>query len=120
MVRRLPLVFVFAMFAAWGSLAQAAKAPKDIRKSAPNDAARICESVQAIATGFGEENATRFAQGNLDLLIDQTKDRLAGKGAKGFSVAERLVKCADYIDFGGSIGREHKCRASAKICGKVT
>jgi hypothetical protein len=43
---------------------------------------------------------------------------MAPEGAKGFSVEERGVKCEFYIDFGGSVGREHKCHASAQLCGK--
>ena len=89
------------------------------KKHAPRaKAERICQPVSAIATGFGKENATNFAQGNLDLAIDKTKDQLAGKGAKGFSIQGRTVKCGDYIDFGGGLGRELKCRASATVCGK--
>jgi len=78
----------------------------------------ICETVRAIATGFGQANVTEFADGNLDLVIDGAKNRLAEKGAKGFSVRKRGVACEHYIDFGGAIGREHKCSASAQLCGK--
>jgi hypothetical protein len=79
----------------------------------------VCEKVSALATGFGKENVTGFANGNLDLAIDQAKNRLADKGAKGFSVKKRNVACVDYIDFGGPIGREHKCTATAQLCGKA-
>ena len=80
---------------------------------------RLCEKASAVAVGFGEEKATGFAEGNLDLAIDKTKDKLAVEGAKGFSIEARKVSCAAYIDFGGAIGREHKCRASALVCGKT-
>jgi hypothetical protein len=80
---------------------------------------RICETVTAIATGFGEQQVRRFAFDNLDLSIDEAKDELARKGAKGFAVDDRAVRCVDYIDFGGALGREHKCRATARICGKT-
>jgi len=83
----------------------------------PSD--RICETVTAIATGFGEQQVTRFAFHNLNLSIDEAKDELARKGAKGFAVEDRAVRCMDYIDFGGALGREHKCRATARICGKT-
>ena len=81
---------------------------------------KICTSVDAVATGFGEANVTDFANRNLALVLNGAKDRLAAQGAKGFKIQERSVKCEDYIDFGGSIGREHKCRATAKICGQKT
>jgi hypothetical protein len=77
-----------------------------------------CETVSALATGFGKEKVTVFASGNLDLAIDQAKNRLADKGAKGFTLRQRNVACAYYIDFGGAIGREHKCTATAQLCGK--
>ena len=77
-----------------------------------------CESVKALATGFGRKKVSGFASGNLDLAIDQAKNRLADKGAKGFRVAKRSVACEDYIDFGGAIGREHLCTATAQVCGK--
>ncbi len=80
---------------------------------------RICEAVHAVATGFGEQNVTGFAQNNLDVAIDKAKDRLSSEGAKGFSIEARRVACEGYIDFGGSLGREHKCRATAKVCGQV-
>ena len=89
-----------------------AKTPKTAAKP------QTCENVSALAAGFGKENVTGFANGNLDLAIDQAKNRLADKGVKGFAVRQRNVACVDYIDFGGSIGREHKCTASALLCGK--
>ena len=82
-------------------------------------AGRMCETVNAVATGFGEKNVTRFAESNLNLVIDKAKDELSKKGAKSFSLESQTVRCEDYINFGGSIGREHKCRARAKLCGKV-
>ena len=89
-----------------------AKTPKTAAKAVP------CENVSALAAGFGKENVTGFANGNLDLAIDQAKNRLSDKGVKGFAVRNRNVACAYYIDFGGSIGREHKCTATAQLCGK--
>lgn len=82
-------------------------------------ASRTCEKASAIATGFGVENVTGFANGNLNLAIDKVKDHLADNGARGFSIEGRKVSCADYIDFGGSIGREHKCSATAMVCAKI-
>lgn len=99
-----------------------AAAPKAARKAQPKQPAkeRVCTPVEAVATGFGKDNVTDFANRNLALKIDGAKDRLASQGAKGFKVEEQKVACEDYIDFGGSIGREHKCRATAKICGQKT
>lgn len=114
----LPICAV-AVIAAGASLAQT-KAKRPARKPAATEKSRICEPVAAIAVGFGVENVTVFAQGNLDNAINRAKDQLASRGAKGFAVEGRSVKCEDYIDFGGSIGREHKCRASATLCGKLT
>jgi hypothetical protein len=82
-------------------------------------AGRICEKASAIATGFGEPKVTGFASGSLDLAIDKVKDHLAIKGAKGFSIEGRKIVCGDYLDFGGAIGRERKCRATALVCGKA-
>jgi hypothetical protein len=82
------------------------------------DKVETCESIKALATGFGQQKVSGFASGNLDLAIDQAKNRLAEKGAKGFRVMKRSVACEDYIDFGGSIGREHLCTATAQVCGK--
>jgi hypothetical protein len=79
---------------------------------------KTCTAVTAMATGFGEQNVTRLADGNLALAIDKAKDEMASEGAKGFTVEARTVKCAFYIDFGGLVGREHKCRASAELCGR--
>jgi hypothetical protein len=79
---------------------------------------QTCETVSAVAAGFGKANVTGFANGNLDNAISAAKDRLAGNGAKGFTVSKRAVKCEDYINFGGSIGREHKCTATAVLCGR--
>ncbi len=84
----------------------------------PGKAERTCRPVRAMATGFGERNVSDFAEGNLSLAIDKAKDEMASEGAKGFSVEGRAVKCEFYIDFGGSMGREHKCHASAQLCGK--
>lgn len=97
-----------------------AAAPKAAKKAPPKQAAkeRICMPVASVATGFGKDNVTDFANRNLARVIDVAKDTLAAKGAKGFKIEERTVACEDYIDFGGSIGREHKCRATAKICGQ--
>jgi hypothetical protein len=80
---------------------------------------RICETVTAVATGFGEANVTGFAHSNLDIAIDKMKDELSQKGAKSFSIEARSARCEDFIDFGGAIGREHKCRARARLCGKT-
>ena len=105
-----------------GGIGDAAMAkPANAKKPASaGKAERICQPVQAIATGFGTENATRFVQGNLDLAIDKAKDQLTQKGARGFSIEKRAVTCGDYIDFGGGIGKEQKCRATANVCGKAT
>ncbi len=80
---------------------------------------RVCETVKAVATGFGEQSVERFAQSNLDIAIDKAKDALMSKGAKRFTLSERSVQCSGYIDFGGSIGREHKCDARAILCTKT-
>jgi hypothetical protein len=80
---------------------------------------KTCEQASAVATGFGVANVTDFANGNLNLAIDKAKDHLAENGAKGFSIEQRKVTCTDYIDFGGSIGREHKCSATAMVCAKI-
>ena len=79
---------------------------------------KTCRAVRAMATGFGEQNVTGLAESNLSLAIDDAKDQMASDGAKGFSVEARAVKCEGYIDFGGAVGREHKCHASAQLCGK--
>ncbi len=79
---------------------------------------KICRPVRAMATGFGEQNVTGLAESNLSLALDDAKDQMASDGAKGFSVEGRAVKCEGYIDFGGAVGREHKCHASAQLCGK--
>lgn len=79
---------------------------------------KTCNGVTALATGFGEANVTALAEGNLNVAIDAAKDRMAANGAKGFTVEGRRVKCEGYIDFGGSVGREHKCSATAQLCGK--
>lgn len=80
---------------------------------------RMCENVMAVAVGFGEDNVTGFANNSLDRKIDMMKDSLVLKGAKGFQIEDRRVACEDYIDFGGSIGQEHLCRARANVCGQV-
>jgi hypothetical protein len=104
------------------SLGAAEAAATKARKAQPKQSAkeRLCTPVEAVATGFGKANVTDFANRNLALKIDGAKDQLASRGAKGFKVEERKVACEDYIDFGGSIGREHKCRATARICGQKT
>lgn len=79
---------------------------------------KSCRTVRALATGFGEQNVTGLADSNLSLAIDQAKDEMASEGAKGFFVEGRTVRCGGYIDFGGAVGREHKCHASAQLCGK--
>jgi uncharacterized membrane protein len=113
------LAMIAAAFAALPMLAGSAAA-QPVKAKPAKAAARTetCESVSALAAGFGKENVTGFANGNLDLAIDQAKNRLADKGAKGFTVRRRSVACENYIDFGGSIGREHKCTATAQLCGK--
>lgn len=88
------------------------------RSELPAKAEKSCRAVTAIATGFGEQNVTGFAQSNLDEVIDRTKDQMAAEGSKGFTIEARAVKCEGYIDFGGAVGREHKCHASAQLCGK--
>lgn len=114
MMQRLAIVAAITLFPllAGGGEAAPAKGAKPAAKP------EACESVSALAAGFGKEKITGFANGNLDLAIDQAKNRLADKGVKGFAVRKRIVACADYIDFGGTIGREHKCTASAQLCGK--
>jgi len=112
------IIALFAALAAFGGYsgtAQSASTAK-LRKAPP---ARTCQQASAVATGFGVENATTFASGNLDLAIDKAKDQLAGKGAKGFSIKDRKVSCSDYIDFGGALGREQKCQATALVCGQA-
>jgi hypothetical protein len=116
-MRKIIGVALAAVIGAMAANAQTA-APKPKAARAPAKPA-LCEAVSAVATGFGAANVTTFANGNLDLAIDSAKNRLADKGAKGFSVRERKVRCENYIDFGGAIGKEHKCTASAQLCGKV-
>jgi hypothetical protein len=99
--------------------AAASKAAKKL-KARPLSNERICTTVNAVATGFGKENVSNFAYRNLALVINGAKDKLAAEGAKGFKVEERRVSCEDYIDFGGAIGREHKCQATARLCGQRT
>jgi hypothetical protein len=88
------------------------------KKPPPSAKERICTPVEAVATGFGKETVTAFAFQNLSRVINSAKDQLASQGAKGFAVEQREVACVDYIDFGGSIGREHKCLAKARVCGQ--
>jgi hypothetical protein len=88
------------------------------KKSRPPAKERVCAPVEAVATGFGKETVTAFAFQNLSRAINSAKDQLASQGAKGFAVEQREVACVDYIDFGGSIGREHKCLAKARVCGQ--
>ena len=102
-----------------GEIAGTAKlnqAATDAKRSGKPE--RACNTVTAVATGFGERNVTGLADGNLNLAIDAAKDQMAASGAKGFTVEGRRVKCEGYIDFGGAIGREHKCQATAQLCGK--
>jgi hypothetical protein len=116
MVRKIQLTVLIAA----GALALAGTADAAKRHAKPaSGKEQVCESVSALATGFGQDKVTGFAKSNLDLAINSAKDRLAGKGAKGFSISKRAVVCVDYIDFGGSIGREHKCTATAQLCGKM-
>jgi hypothetical protein len=107
-------ILTFAAAIAASTYAEAAKL-SGVKPATP----RTCEPASAVATGFGEKNVTGFADGNLNLAIDKVKDHLADKGAKGFSIEGRKITCTDYIDFGGSIGREHKCSASAMVCAKI-
>ncbi len=88
------------------------------RSDLPAKPEKSCRAVTAIATGFGEQNVTGFAQSNLDEVINRAKDQMAAEGSKGFTIEARGVKCEGYIDFGGGVGQEHKCRASAQLCGK--
>ncbi len=81
-------------------------------------AQRICTTVGAVATGFGEEKATHFAERNLGLAVSAAKDRLVRQGAKGFSVEKPKVTCEGYIDFGAALGQEHKCHAVTRLCGQ--
>jgi hypothetical protein len=108
------VTFLAALAAISGSTADAKPRPK-----VPAAAQRTCEKASAIATGFGVSKVTGFANGNLDLAINRVKDQLSDKGAKGFSIEGRKVSCTDYIDFGGSIGRENKCSATAMVCGQI-
>jgi hypothetical protein len=114
LLRQTHIIALAACLAA-GSLGTVAAKP---RPKAPA-ARKTCEKASAVATGFGVKKVTGFANGNLDLVIDRVKDHLAGDGAKGFSIEARKVTCTDYIDFGGSIGREHKCSATAMVCAKI-
>jgi hypothetical protein len=116
MKKQLAIVAVFAAFAGIAGNAEAQQARHAAAKSQAKP--QLCEEVTAVASGFGKEKITGFANSNLDLAIDSAKNRLADKGAKGFKVAKRNVACQYYIDFGGPIGREHKCTASAQLCGK--
>jgi hypothetical protein len=111
---------LIAALAAVSLLSDAAVAQQQGKPKASKAAGKTeaCEGVEALATGFGKEKVSGFASGNLDLAIDQAKNRLADKGARGFRVTKRSVACEDYIDFGGAIGREHKCTATAQVCGK--
>lgn len=112
---RMPILI--AALAALSGTADAAEV-RGKGKAAASARPELCETVQALATGFGQDNVTTFANGNLDLAIDGAKNRLADRGAKGFNVRKRRIACTDYIDFGGAIGREHKCTATAELCGK--
>jgi hypothetical protein len=80
---------------------------------------RICETVDAWATGFGEQKVADFAERNLNIVVLDTKDALRKKGAIGFSSNGRTVSCEPYIDFGPAIGREHECKARVTVCGRT-
>ena len=114
-MRKSGLVLIAAGVLAIGANAVSAKPAVPKPASQP----RTCEQASAVATGFGEKNVTGFADGNLNLAIDRVKDHLAGNGAKGFSIEGRKISCTGYIDFGGSIGQEHKCSAVAMVCAKI-
>jgi hypothetical protein len=81
---------------------------------------RICETVSAFSTGFGEQKVAAFAQRSLDLAVLDAKDAMRKKGAVGFSSEDRRVSCKPYLDFGPAIGREHECTASVRLCGQTT
>jgi hypothetical protein len=119
MLRSLAAVLVALPLSVGPSDAIAAEAAKKL-KARPLTKERVCTTVNAVATGFGKENVSNFAYRNLALVINGAKDKLAAKGAKGFRIEERRVSCEDYIDFGGAIGREHKCQATARLCGQRT
>ena len=87
-------------------------------KSGASDESRICKSVEAWATGFGEKKVSDFAQRNLNIVVLDTKDEMRRQGARAFSSKDRGVSCEPYIDFGGSIGQEHECKAVVTVCGK--
>jgi hypothetical protein len=80
---------------------------------------RICETVEAWSTGFGERKVADFAERNLNIVVLDTKDALRKKGALGFSSNGRTVSCEPYLDFGPAIGREHECKATVTVCGRT-
>ena len=106
---------IIAVLTAFAAIVGSAEAQQQRHAAAKP---QLCEEVTAVAAGFGKEKITGFANGNLDLAIDAAKNRLADKGAKGFKIAKRSIACQYYIDFGAPLGREHKCTASAQLCGK--
>jgi hypothetical protein len=114
---RIPIVALLTLPVAIGD-AEAALAKKP--RPEPVVKERMCTTVNAVATGFGKENVSNFAYQNLARIINGAKDKLAAKGAKGFRIEEQRVSCEDFIDFGGAIGREHKCQATARLCGQRT
>ena len=113
------LLLVLVVLPACSELAGTAPLNGDVAAKRLGVQEKTCRAVRAVATGFGERNVTGLADGNLDLAIDAAKDQMASEGAKGFTVQARAVRCEGYIDFGGAIGREHKCHASAQLCGKI-
>lgn len=112
------LAIIVAALAASVALAGPTLAQSTKKAPAKATRAETCETVKALAAGFGKEKVTGFANGNLDVALNDAKNRLADKGAKGFKVGKRRVACENYIDFGGAIGREHKCTATAQLCGR--
>jgi hypothetical protein len=120
MPRNVLALLMLAALAGCGEIA--ATAPVNETSSIASPGGRVprtCRPVTALATGFGEQHVTELATGNLTRAIDKAKDEMAAGGSKGFSVNGQTVKCVDYIDFGGAIGREHKCHASAQLCGQA-
>ena len=109
---------LIAALGAFLVLTGASDAQSARRAAAKPTSTAMCEDLSALAVGFGRENVTGFAEGNLDLVINDAKNRLADKGAKGFKVGKRTVACGEYIDFGGGV-KEHKCTARARLCGSL-
>jgi hypothetical protein len=75
-----------------------------------------CRKLSSVAAFFGEERTKAYAETNLDRAIDDDKTRRTADGEVGFVVIDRKVACKEYIDFGGAVGVEHKCIASARLC----